>query len=359
MTEPVIALDCRLAGTRATGDATYWQGLLYGLARISRDATFLLYSNGPRPHDVPESDRFQWVELPGSSRFWSLVRFPLAARRAKASAIHTQYNLSPLTGKRGITTIHDVSFWIEPSWFGAKDRALLGRFVSGSARRAAAVLTVSESSRRDILRFLPGIAPKLTATLLGPPIDWLMPETDLAVERVKAEFALKQPFALTVGTRWPRKNMSLAIRAIDQSRHMDIRLALTGKKGWGDEALGKRTQTLGYVSRDQLKALYASASLFLAPSCYEGFGLTLLEAFASGCPVVCSAGGAHSEVGGNAARVMSSWEPGDWAREIDALIDDPSKLAAMREKGFERIKAFSWEKTAEQTLRVYQKVAQL
>src|SRR5579885_1319148 len=112
---PQIAIDARLVGGQSTGDSTYWLGLLTGLSRINTNFRFLLFSNAPRPPGIPESPAFQWVRLPSrNSRWWSLVRFPLLARRMNADALHTQYSLSPLAGSIGITTIHDVSFFIGP-----------------------------------------------------------------------------------------------------------------------------------------------------------------------------------------------------------------------------------------------------
>src|SRR5947208_6429719 len=110
-TAPKIAIDARLVGGQNTGDSTYWTGLLLCLSRVNANFRFLLFSNVRKPSGIPESENFQWVRIPGrSSRWWSLSRFPLNARRMGASAIHTQYSLSPLAGKAGITTVHDISF---------------------------------------------------------------------------------------------------------------------------------------------------------------------------------------------------------------------------------------------------------
>src|SRR5687767_6719140 len=121
----LVAIDARLVGGTATGDSTYWLGLLYGLSQIATDFKFLLISNAKAPPKIPQSDNFRWMTVPArSNRWWSLVRFPLAARKAGAGVSHTQYNLSPLVGRSGITTIHDVSFFIGPEWFQPKDRFL-------------------------------------------------------------------------------------------------------------------------------------------------------------------------------------------------------------------------------------------
>jgi glycosyltransferase involved in cell wall biosynthesis len=318
MARATLAIDARLVGRDATGDSTYWSGLLLGLARASCEFDFLLFSNDEKPDWIPDVPHFHWTTLASRrQRWWSLFRFPLTARRMGARAIHTQYNLSPLAGRRGITTIHDVSFLIEPDWFRPVDRVLLTRVVPGSAKRAAAVITVSETSKSEISRLLPIADAKVRVTTLasGPFISPM--DKAKAREAVRSELGIEGPYVLTVGTRWPRKNMELAVSAVGKLPGTFVhRLAITGKSGWGDDSLNERCVPTGYVSNELLSALYSAADLYLAPSKHEGFGIPILEAFTCGCPVLCSSGGAQPEVAGDAAAVLESWSPNDWAASI-------------------------------------------
>ncbi|MGV3616269.1 MAG: glycosyltransferase family 4 protein [Fimbriimonas sp.] len=353
---PLVAIDARLVGGTSTGDSTYWTGLLHGLARTAPDARFLLFSNADRPPGIPEGP-FHWHKVSSrSGRWWSLVAFPLAARRAGARAIHTQYTLSPLVGRRGITTVHDVSFLIEPTWFQAKDRLLMSRTVPASIRRAAATITVSETSRAEIERLVPGAQGRVRVTYNACP-PWIAKvEPDLARARVR-ELGIEGPFALTVSTRWPRKNMRLAVDAVDLlPEDLPHRLVVTGKAGWGDQSGGRRTVPVGYVDEPTLSALYSAADLYLCPSRHEGFGVPLLEAFRCGCPVLCSAGGALPEVAGDAAAIERSWEAADWARRIEGLLRERGTLDGLRQRGYARERRFSWEETARGTLAVYREV---
>jgi glycosyltransferase involved in cell wall biosynthesis len=352
-----VALDARLVGGTNTGDSSYWTGLLHGLASQKLDYKILLLSNAARPQEIPWCENFEWVRVPArSSRLWSLVFFPLAARRLGARAIHTQYALSPLAGRRGITTIHDVSFFIGPEWFRPKDRFLLERTVPASARRAAAVITVSETSRAEIERFIPGMGTKVRVTPNGLS-PWIRPMGPAEAGSACARLGVPQPFLLTVGTRWPRKNMRLAVDAVELlPSEIPHRLAITGKAGWGEQTVGPRSVATGYVSNQDLAALYSAASIYLAPSRHEGFGIPLLEAFACGCPVLCSTGGALPEVAGDAAEIVPTWIPQDWAATIQALLGDSSKLQSMRARGRERVKRFTWEETARLTDQIYLEV---
>ncbi len=344
----LVALDARLASRTMTGDTSYWRGLIGGLARLESETVFLLFSNAPRPPGIPETARVRWIQTaPAGDRWWSLVRFPLAARRAGARALHTQYFLSPLVGRHGVTTVHDVSFFIGPQWFGLKDRLLLQSQVPASVRRAARVLTVSETSRQEIERAIPAARGKTVVTPNALREGFERPD-DATARRLVASLGVEEPYLLTVGTRWPRKNTALAIEAAARAGR---RLVVTGKP-WGDAEAAGPLYT-GYVDDAHLAALYARAALYLAPAFHEGFGIPLLEAFASGCPVVCSNGGALPEVAGGAAEVVPTFDPTDWAERIEGLLVDSGKVGSMRERGYERVKAFDWLATARLTEQAY------
>lgn len=361
MSRPIVALDARLIGRQSTGDTSYWTGLVGGLMKLESDIDYLLFSNAPRPAEIPEHSRFHWISVESRrDRWWSMFRFPLAARRRKASVIHVQYNLSPLISTGGVTTVHDLSFYADPTWFNPRDRLLLQRFVPPSCRRADGILTVSEFSKKEIHRFIPGVEGKVTVTpnAVGDAVQRVDP--DAARTLLKEELGIEGPFLLTVGTRWPRKNMGLAIQAAENlTADLPHKLIVTGKAGWGEEATGSRIHFPGYVTQEQLNALYSAADLYLAPALYEGFGITLLEAYRCGCPVLASPADAHKEIAGNAAVIAPSFEPGDWTRAIeDLLVKDSSKLISMRQLGFKQAERFSWTQTASITEGVYREIAE-
>ncbi len=346
-----VAIDARLVAGTSTGDSSYWSGLVDGLSKLDDDLNYLLISNADRPATIPESQKIRWIRVDSrSGRWWSLVAFPLAARRLKAGAIHTQYSLSPLVGNRGITTIHDVSFFIGPEWFKPRDRAILTRTVPAAAKLAKRIIAVSETSAKEIQHYVPAALGKVRPIHNGLP-PWVKRVEDPAP--ILSRLGVPPDFLLTVGTQWPRKNMKLAIDAAALVSEMP--LVITGKPGWGEQA---KTGTIpvGYVSNEDLCALYSGAALYLAPSRHEGFGIPIIEAFACGCPVLCSTGGALPEVAGDAAVVEPTWEPAHWAKSIHGLLGDSSKLSDLRQRGFERVKQFDWLESAKQTTEVYREV---
>jgi len=345
--EPTVAVDARLLTRTMTGDTSYWRGLIKAMLALGEGAKLLLYSNSPRPSGIPWLEKAIWKHVPGNDRWWSLVRFPIDARRSGADVLHTQYVLSPLA-RNGVTTVHDVSFAIGPEWFLPRDRFLLNWQVPASMRRAKRVLAVSETTRRDIVERYPDVGDKIRVTpnALG---DNVRPQSlDEARARV-GKLGVPESYLLTVGTRWPRKNMALAVQA---ARLAGKPLVVTGKPGFGPEAEG--AVLTGYLPDEDVTALYQCADLYLAPAFHEGFGIPLLEAFACSCPVLCSPGGALPEVSGGAACVAPDFEPETWAGLIRSLGSDSSKLDEMRARGRERVKDFDWTTTARKTVAAYQ-----
>ncbi|MBL8065325.1 MAG: glycosyltransferase family 4 protein [Chthonomonadaceae bacterium] len=346
MSRLTICLDARLLTRQSTGDTSYWKGLVDALLNQATEHRIVLCSNAPRPKMIPSGA--EWRLIHGSDRWWSLVSFPLFARKYGFDLAHTQYNLSPLLGRRGVTTIHDVSFLINPGWYRAKDRYLLTSQIPKSISRAAGVITVSETSRQEIERFVPNAKGKVFVTYnaLG---DNIRPLPQADVETLLKELGVPRPYLLTVGTRWPRKNTSLAVLAASLAGK---NLVVTGRSIGGADPVGPHYT--GYVSDSQLTALYQGASLYLAPSLHEGFGIPLLEAFACKCPVLVSQGGALPEIAGGAAEVADSFEPALWAETINHLCDDESKLERYRRAGLRRLQDFSWQDTAKKTLCAYE-----
>lgn len=346
-----VALDARLASRTNTGDTSYWRGLIRALPDAAPDLDLLLLSNAPKPSWIPESACWRMVSAK-NDRWASLVALPLAARRLGAQAFHTQYFLSPLA-RNGLTTIHDVSFYIGPAWFQARDRLLMQRTIPGSCQRAKAIIAVSETCKAEIERYVLGSRGKVHAVLNGLG-DNIVPMTDEeALARVQG-LGVPQPYVFTVGTRWPRKNTQLAIVAASQA---GVPLVATGKAGWGELPESGNTRFTGYVGDEDLTALYRCASLYLAASLHEGFGIPVVEAFACGCPVLSGPGGALPEVVGDAGLVLPTYEPSEWARAILRLLGDSGTLEQMRRRGLERARRFTWGAAARATAAIYRDAA--
>ncbi len=154
-----------------------------------------------------------------------------------------------------------------------------------------------------------------------------------------------------VGTREPRKNLERAIRAFQGLKKKNLSLVIAGKFGWGSDLKQSGAKLLGYVPGEDLPGLYGGAQVFVYPSLYEGFGLPILEAMASECPVVTSNLSSMPEIAGKAAVLINPRKVGDITKGIEEALERKEELI---KKGKARVKEFSWQKTARETLKVYQ-----
>ncbi len=381
-----IGIDARTLEGRFTGDRTYWRGLLGGLAATDTENEYVLYTRGPIDGPPPFAPRpnFTWREIaaPKNDALWMLSAFPRALKADKIDVAHTQYNI-PLLGAPCpvVTTVHDVSFRVHPDLFLPRDRWILNTLVPRSMAKAAAVVAVSESTRRDILRFCPSVAKKknfqekvhVVLEAAGP--QFKIPQDGQETARAAANKALNlddRPYLLAVGVLQPRKNLALLLDAfallkLGPHPPPPHRLVVAGKRGWLDdtdalmdalpEAVTRDIHLAGYVADDDLPTLYGGADALCYPSRYEGFGLPPLEAMACGCPVLCSRSSSLPEVVGDAGILLPADDSSVWVHALETLLGSPAVSARWRERGPERAKLFSWEKAARETLAVYEEAA--
>jgi len=364
-----IGIDARLLTGAYTGDRTYWRGLLGALSRLlsASESRLVLFSTRPIPDGtLPESPLYEPVVLPArSGRLWSLLRLPMLAQRYRCDLVHTQYTVSPWFTIPTVTTVHDISFLIEPRWFPLKDRVLLRLTVPSSCRRAKRVLTVSETSREHLIAMLNLPPEKVIATPNGLPTGFHPIPPSEAQAWVRHHYGVEPPFALAVGVLQPRKNWQLAIEAVSLARsqyELPIALVLTGKAGWARRQLdyAKRVwvqdgwlHETGYVPDEHLVWLYNAAALLLYPSFYEGFGLPPLEAMACGTAVIASNGGALPEVVGSGGILLPPDEPGLWANAIRTLLTNDAYRESLSMRAKAQAQRFSWRTTAERTWHAY------
>jgi glycosyltransferase involved in cell wall biosynthesis len=371
-----IGIDVRTLSGHFTGDRTYWRGLIQGLAAIDTANEYVLYTRLPVDGEPPKvGSNFTWrtIPTPTNDALWMQFAFPKALRADAIDIAHTQYN-TPFLGMPCpvITTVADISFALFPEHFVPKDRFILNRFVPGSMRRAARVIAVSENTRRDILRqYKHHISPdKVVTTLLAADARFVPPTTqESARQTANNKYALQgHPYVLAVGVLQPRKNMETLLDAFALVKLGPLApphlLVIAGKRGWKNEELDRRLKALppevveqivfaGYVPDDDLPALYGGADAFCYPSLYEGFGLPPLEAMACGCPVLCARTSSLPEVVGDAGLLLPASDSDAWATALEKLLGDAKVRERWSHRGLERARAFSWERTARQTLAVY------
>jgi glycosyltransferase involved in cell wall biosynthesis len=278
----------------------------------------------------------------------------------------TEHLLPPLGELPTVLTVHDMIFKLFPQHQKRLNYWYLNATMPLYCRRASAIITVSESSRQDILKQY-GIGPDKVTVIYEAASPDFQPQPVAVVEEVRARYGLPERFLIHVGTIEPRKNLTRLVEALRLLREegLDIPLVVVGQKGWlytglfhrlEELAMEDHVQFLGYVAISDLPLLYSAATLAAMPSVYEGFGLPVLEAMACGTPVVCSNASSLPELGGGAVRYFDPYDAGAMAAAIRSVWTREALREEMREQGLAQAAKFSWERAAEETLALYEGV---
>ena len=337
----LVAVDADVLGRRRTGDETYVRNLLRTLPAPAAEAGLRIAAVTRRPDLVPAG--VEPVELTARSQELRMAfGLPRALRRLGAELVHTQYALPLRSPCPAVVTIHDLSF--ERGLMGRRDRIVFRRAVPRAARRARRVLTVSERTKRDLVELydLPPARIVVTPNGVDPAFR---PANGARAHRSQASLA--HPYALAVGAIQERKNQRAALAA---AREVGLELVVVGPtkdERVAEELRAGGARLEGYVPIERLAELYRGAACLVQPSRHEGFGLPVLEAMASGTPVVTVADPALVEVAGDAALVVAEESLAGGIRR--ALAERERLVAA----GLERARAFTWEAAAEATVRTY------
>jgi glycosyltransferase involved in cell wall biosynthesis len=354
------------------GIGTYIRNLLRQLARLDRETEFVLLC---RIEDKPALDslgeNFRPVsESAGNYSFAEQLRIPLALRRERVTLFHApHYVLPPLVPCRSIVTIHDCIHLMFPQYLPNRLAFGYARASMGLAsRRATRVLTVSESSKRDIIKFF-GTAPEKIDVIYNAYDErfGLEPRAE-DVERVRERYQLQDEFVLYAGNVKPHKNLERLIEAFHLVRQggLDLKLVLIGdeiskyaalRRAVHRYQLHKYVRFLGYLPEETLAVMYRLAGVFVFPSLYEGFGLPPLEAMASGTPVVTSNVSSLPEVAGDAAVLVDPYDPRAIADGIRRVVTDRGLHDELRRKGLARAHQFSWETSVRRVREIYHQVA--
>ena len=354
------------------GIGTYIRNLLRHLARLDRQTEFVVFS---RPDDREAlgalGENFRAV--PETSRNYSVgeqFRIPLALRREGITLFHApHYVLPPLVSCRSVVTIHDCIHLMFPQYL---PNRLAHRYARTSialaARRATRVLTVSESSKRDIMRFVDAPAEKIDVIYNAYDERFGVEPREEEVVRVRERYQLHDEFVLYAGNVKPHKNLGRLIDAfqIVRNRGLDhLKLVLIGddiskyaalRRAVHQHQLHKYVRFLGYLPEETLAVMYRLAGVFVFPSLYEGFGLPPLEAMASGTPVVTSNVSSLPEVAGDAALLVDPYEPAAIADGIYRVLTDEELRRDLRRKGLARAHQFSWEQSVRRVRDIYGQV---
>ena len=375
-----IVIDARWIFREISGIGLYTQELIRALARLDRENRYVLLFNDPSVRErtaaevsLAAAPNFQALEISyGLFSPLGQLRLPALLRSLSADVYHSTNYMMPLPGTgrtKRVVTIHDLIPLLFPEF---TPRALKTRFfpvfkalMRQVGRRADLIITVSEATRRDVLREL-GLPPSRHGRVVA------IPEAAHSVYIPAAEPspAGGEPVILFVGRRDPYKNLPGLVEAFGRLRVQGVsaRLRVIGPEDprypearARAEALGLQPHIdwVGYAAPGQLIREYQQAAVFALPSRYEGFGLTVLEARACGAPVICGNASSLPEVAGDAALLVDPLDVDGLAAALRRVLTEPGLAASLRERGLRRAASFSWARTAELTRAAYEQAAAL
>ena len=366
-----VAIDVRKIDDFGVG--TYVRNLLHWLARLDQETEYLLVC---RRSDcerlVALGPNFR--PLPNRSKNYSIAEqltVPLGLMGNGVDLFHApHYVLPALTPCRAIVTIHDCIHLMFPEYLPGRIAHLYARIAFWIAtQRSSRVLTVSEASRRDILKYCP--MPPNKVEVIYNAIDDRFNETP-DVEQlasVRERYQLHDRFLLYSGNVKPHKNLERLIDAFARLRRResdDIKLLISGseisryatlRRAVHRYNLHKHVRFLGFLSTDTLAALYHLADAFVFPSLYEGFGLPPLEAMASGTPVLTSNLSSLPEVVGDAALLVDPYDPESITDGMQQILSDTALRERLIRQGRIRASEFSWESSVRRVLATYREVS--
>ncbi|MCC7368482.1 MAG: glycosyltransferase family 4 protein [Chloroflexi bacterium] len=376
-----IALNAQLLSTsasyRTAGINRVIYHLLDELPRVPGDEEYLVYAPASDPNRQLLSRprvRRRLTHLPVARPpvriAWEQSVLPLELLRERADLLHALGFVSPFGWRgRSVVTVYDLSFLRFPEVFNRGNRFYLGTFTPSSLRRADRVITISESTRQDVIE-LCGVAPERVTPILLAADERFRPATPTDIGVFRQQYSLPERFILYLGTLEPRKNIETLVRAYARLREhgsTDHILVLAGGRGWLYDTIFALVQSLGladyvrfpgFVPAEQQALWYSSATVFAFPSRFEGFGLPLLEAMACGTPVVSSWASSLPEVVGDAGRLVDPSDVEGLSAALCELMNDETLRAELSAAGLARAATFSWRRMAEETVQVYREVLQ-
>ena len=355
------------------GIGTYIRNLLRQLARLDRQTEFVVLCH-PDDREGLGSLGENFRPVPETSKNYSIseqIRIPLALMREQVTLFHApHYVLPPLVPCRSVVTIHDCIHLMFPQYLPNRFALAYARTsIELAARRATRIMTVSESSKRDILRFVDVKPDKIDVIYNAFDERFGVEPREEDVVRVRERYQLHDEFVLYAGNVKPHKNLERLIEAFElvRKRGLDhLKLVLIGdeiskyaglRRAVHQHQLHKYVRFLGYLPEETLAVMYRLAGVFVFPSLYEGFGLPPLEAMASGTPVVTSNVSSLPEVAGDAAVLVDPYLPQAIADGIHTVLTDETLRRSLRQKGLARAAQFSWEQSVRRVLDIYRDAA--
>jgi len=367
-----IGIDARMYGYAQTGIGNYIRHLLQFIFENDQTNRYVIFLS-PDDFDNFQAPNERIRKVRTSSRWYSWKEqliFPLTLYRERLDLMHfTHFNSPILYLKKSVITIHDITPYFFP---GHKMKSPIRRLgfrlvFYSSVKKARKIIAVSHSTKNDIIRYFKIQSSKITVIYEGADKQFrILPEKE--IEDIRKKYGLAKPFLFYTGVWRNHKNLVGLIRAfkiVREKYRLDIDLVLGGKedpyypevrKTWEELKLQENVIPVGFIDQAELPAFYNAAQAFIIPSFYEGFGLIGLEAMSCGTPVISSDRTSLPEILGDAAVYFDPDKPEAMAEKIHLVFTDKKLYNRLKEKGFEQIKKYDWNRMGKETMEIYEKI---
>ena len=362
----IADLDAR----RIDGTRVYILNMLKFFGQLDRNSDFLLYHRATfNPSLLPPNFPNYKIRKKAFPFFWTQLRFAWELQKDQPEVLWMPMQALPVLRSkklRTVITVHDLAFKVFPDMFPRKDLWQLNFYADYAIKNADKIIAVSNSTKKDLLRFYPKIsAEKIQVIRHGFDSELFSKKISAEEqEKFRAKYKLTDtPYLLYVGAIQPRKNLIALVDAFvklkESGAYPALKLVLAGAPAWKAEetleaieasAYSKEIILTGGVDFSDLMKFYQCAEIFIFPSLYEGFGIPILEAFASRVPVICANNSSLPEVAGEAALYFKSGDTGDLSEKIIKILENDSEKKRLIENGLVQLRKFSWEKCAKETL---------
>ena len=366
----IVGIDAHSIGLKQGGNETYIRELLRAISKIEHpEFEFLIFllKNIPVPSFLLKKN-FKICRISKNTFLRFGFELPLKTYINKPDLIHTQYHLPFMIPCPGVVTIHDVSFLRFPEYF-PKDLLLRFKiFLPYSIKKSIKIITCSEFSKKEIINFYKVKPEKIVVIHYGVSENFKPVEVKEKGKILK-KYGIKNSFILAVSNLQPRKNLKRLIKAylhlLKNKDNFQYSLVIVGRKLWLYKEIFEEVRGLDlkdkiiftdYIPEKDLIYLYNLSEVFVYPSLYEGFGLPVLEAMACGCPVITSNLSSLPEICEKAAILVNPYDIKAIANAINEVISNNNLRKFLKNEGLKQSQKFSWEKTAEKTLKVYEGV---
>jgi len=358
---------------RQAGVSRYIEALLRHVPDVAPDDDLVVFAGPQRPPAAAGFDQsIEWrhsrlpTARPPVRIAWEQTAGVIAARRERLDVLHSPVNVVSMgVSTPQVVTVHDLAFHHFPEQYPGMKQRYLKAMTRLSIRKAAAVITVSEATRRDVIDVY-GADPERVIAVPNGVDDTMRPLADDEVSQFRERNRLPDRFVLFLGTLQPRKNIEVLIRALALlADDIDWPLVIAGARGWMYDSLfalvdeldlKERVRFTGHVPAEDLVFWYNAATILIYPSRYEGFGLPLLEAMACGTAVIAANTSSLPEVVGDSGLLVEPDDVEGFTAAMRTLAGDDSYRQQLEQSGLDRAASFTWRNTARQTVDIYHHV---